>query len=66
MARTLCTYGEHDWDWREDIDAWECACCYARVIGNAHIEPCLTCGADVDAAAVYCDECLSEVSDEAR
>ena len=64
MTRIQCTYTLHKWEWCEEIDAWECGYCHARVIANAHIEPCLTCGAEVDAEAVYCDDCLSEASDE--
>lgn len=61
----LCGYGnDHLWEWRTDIMAWECTDCHYRVIGNAYIEPCLCCGATVDANLLYCEDCTAAIAAE--
>jgi len=56
-----CAYGEHQWGWNEELEAWQCGLCHDLVLStDGHIEPCITCGREVDADAVYCEACLSE------
>ena len=58
--RTFCTYGEHTWEWLDEIDAYECSACHERILGNPQIEPCIRCGQDTDADSTLCGDCVNE------
>ena len=63
-AMMKCVYGEHKWEWvnEDGVAAWTCELYGDLSFSSAFIEPCLNCGASVEAEEVYCADCLSEVA----
>lgn len=51
---------EHSWRWTGK--RWKCSYCKeAAASEDSQIEPCLICGAECDADATYCEDCIDNM-----